>query len=103
MTSLAEVAAQLLEPCEREAVLGDLAEAGESAWHGLLGILGLVVRRQAAPWKSWQPWVAALGLALPFSFLLLGFSLSVSWSYQHFIDSRIGFWQLISHAFLLVA
>jgi hypothetical protein len=103
MTSLVEVAAQLLEPNEREAVLGDLTESGESAWRGSLGVLCLVLRRQAIPWKSWRPWLAAFGLALPFSFLLLGYSLSVSWSYQRFIDSRTGFWLLISHAFLLVA
>jgi hypothetical protein len=103
MTSLVEVAAQLLAPYEREAVLGDLAEAGESAWRSSLGILGLVFRRQAALWKSWQPWLAAFGLALPASFLLMGFSLSVSSAYQHFIDSRTGFWLLISHAFLLIS
>jgi hypothetical protein len=34
--SLVDVAAQLLECDERETVLGDLLEAGESAWQGLL-------------------------------------------------------------------
>ena len=103
MTSLFEVAALLLEPNEREVVLGDLAEAGESAWRSSLGILGLVMRRQLIPWKSWRPWLAVFALALPFSFLLMGFSLSVSSAYRHFIDSRTGFWPLISHAFLLIA
>jgi len=83
--SLVETVAQLLEHHEREAVLGDLAEAGESAWQGLLDVLGLVVRRESAVWRNWRPWVAGLGLALPGSFLLMGFSLSVSWTYQHFI------------------
>jgi hypothetical protein len=62
-----------------------------------------VIRRQAALWKSWQPWVAAFGLALPFSFMLMGFSLSVGWSYQRFIGMGAGFWPLISRLFLLVA
>jgi hypothetical protein len=103
MTSLVEVAAQLLGPCEREAVLGDLEEAGESSWRGLLGVLGLVIRRETALWKGWQPWAAAFGLALPFSFVLMGFSLSVGWSYQRFVGSGAGFWTLVSRLFLLVA
>jgi hypothetical protein len=110
--SLVEVASQLLERDEREAVLGDLVEAGKNASQGLLDVLGLVIRRQTILWKSWRPWLAAFGLALPFSFLLMGFSLSVSWSYQHFVDSKIpakgltlgaGFLLLISHVFLLIA
>jgi hypothetical protein len=73
MTDLLELTAQLLERSEREAVLGDLEEAGESAWRGLVNVLGLVIRRQTILWKSWRPWLAAFGLALPASFLLMGF------------------------------
>jgi hypothetical protein len=83
--SLAQVAARLLECQEREAVLGDLAEAREGTWEGLLGVLGLVLRRQALLWKSWRPWLAGFGVALPSSFLLMGASLSVSWSYQRIL------------------
>jgi hypothetical protein len=109
--SLVEVAGQLLEHDERESVLGDLVEADESAWQGLIDVLGLVIRRQTIFWKSWRPWLAAFGLALPFSFLLMGFSLSVIWSYQHLVESKIpngltmgaGFLLLISHVFLLIA
>jgi hypothetical protein len=79
--SFVEAAARLLARDEREPVLGDLVEAGDSAWQGLLGVLGLVFRREAAQWKSWRPWVAGFGVALPSSFLLMGVSLSVSWSY----------------------
>jgi hypothetical protein len=103
MTNLIEVAAQLLGPYEREAVLGDLEEAGESSWRGLLGVLGLVIRRETDLWRSCQPWAAAFGLALPFSFVLMGFSLSVGWSYQRFIGLGAGFWPLVSRLFLLVA
>jgi hypothetical protein len=74
---LAGVVARLLEPGEREAVLGDLEEAGEAGWRAGPPILGLALRRQAVPWKGWRPWCAALGLALPESFLLMGASLSV--------------------------
>jgi hypothetical protein len=79
--SFVEATARLLARDEREAVLGDLVEADESAWQGLLGVLGLVFRREAVLWKSWRPWLAGFGVALPSSFLLMGFSLSVSWSY----------------------
>ncbi len=82
MWSLVEAASQLLERGEREAVLGDLVEAGGEAWNGLLDVLGLVVRRQLALWRSWRPWLAGFGLALPASFLLMGVSLSVTNGYQ---------------------
>ncbi len=45
---LAGVFARFLEPDEREAVLGDLTEAGQGAWKTLYDVLDLVVRRQAA-------------------------------------------------------
>jgi hypothetical protein len=86
---LVNVASGLLEHDEREAVTGDLAEAGENSWQSLLDVLGLVVRRQAALWKNWRPWLAAFGLALPSSFLLMGFSLSVSQGYQQFIGPTL--------------
>lgn len=68
-----DVVSQLLEREEREAVLGDLAEADENTWHGLLAILGLVIRRQAELWKSWRPWLATFGVALPSTLLLRAF------------------------------
>jgi hypothetical protein len=103
MSSLVEVAARLLEPSEREAVLGDLTEAGEGVWRGLLGVIGLIIRRETILWKSWRPWLAAFGLALPASFLLMGYSLSVSSTYRQFAGQGAGFWLLISHVFLLFA
>jgi hypothetical protein len=78
-------AARLLGREEREAVLGDLAEAQESGWECLLGVLGLVVRRQALVWKDWRPWLAGFGVSLPSSFMLMGASVSVSWSYQRLL------------------
>jgi hypothetical protein len=83
--SLVQFAARLLAREDREAVLGDLAEARESAREALLGVLGLAVRRQALLWKNWRPWLAGFGVALPCSFLLMGNSLSVSWSYQRLL------------------
>lgn len=108
---LVDTTSQLLEGEEREAVRGDLEEAGEGPWQGLLEVLGLVIRREAALWKNWRPWLAAFGLALPSSFLLMGFSLSVSRAYQEFIGPTIlkttgltvgpGFSLLLCNVFLL--
>jgi hypothetical protein len=80
--SLTEVAAQLLQRGEREVVLGDLSEAHERQWRGLLDVLGLVTRRQLLLWKSWRPWLSGFGLAMPSSFLLMGVSVGVSMTYQ---------------------
>lgn len=93
MTNLAwsviELASRLLEANEREAVLGDLAESHETVWQGLLGILGLALRRQLLLWKHWRPWLASFGLALPCSLLLMGFSLSISQAYQRILNATI--------------
>jgi hypothetical protein len=80
-----DIASSLLEPSEREAVVGDLIEAGERGQQALLAIVGLWARRQLHLWKNWRPWLAAFGLAIPGSFLLMGFSLSVSHVYQQWI------------------
>ena len=39
--------AGMLEPAEREAVLGDLLEANDGGWRAVFSVLGLVIRRQA--------------------------------------------------------
>lgn len=80
--SLFEVASRLLPRSDREAVLGDLVEADASPRQILFEVLGLVARRQIAPWKTWQPWLAALGIALPASLLLMGASVSVIATFQ---------------------
>lgn len=84
-----EVAAQLLERREREAVLGDLTEASEGAWRGFVDVVGLVIRRQASLWKEWRPWLAAFGVAVPTSFLLMGFSLSVSVAWRRCVGAGL--------------
>ncbi len=86
---LMDLTARLLEQDERDAVLGDLAETGSGAWRGLVEILGLVVRRQGALWTEWRPWLAAFGVALPCSFLLMGVSFSISCTYQRLAGSTV--------------
>ncbi|MGC2658194.1 MAG: hypothetical protein WA324_09595 [Bryobacteraceae bacterium] len=60
---LAKLALHLVEPAERIAVEGDLKEAGANGLAALRDVLGLVVRRQAALWQNWRPWLALIGVA----------------------------------------
>ena len=60
---MTEFFSRTLAPGEREAVLGDLEECGESAPAALLHLLSLFVRRQAALWQHWHPWLGLLGVA----------------------------------------
>lgn len=53
---------RVLEPDERNAVLGDFAESGVTATRALRDLLGLIIRLQAAFWKDWRPWLALVGL-----------------------------------------
>jgi hypothetical protein len=78
---LVDQVARLLEPDEREAVRGDLAELGVSSAWALWDISGLVARRQARPWTDWRPWIALVGLALPFGMILS--IVSSSWAHRH--------------------
>lgn len=55
----------MLGPEEREAVLGDLIEAGKSSRKAIVEILGLVIRRQAARWHSWRPWLILAVIIIP--------------------------------------
>jgi hypothetical protein len=68
----------MLEPREREVVLGDLAEANAGALESVSQVLDLGIRRQAGLWTGWRPWLTGPGLTLPASFCLMGVSLSVS-------------------------
>jgi hypothetical protein len=85
-----EAASRMLGRDEREAVVGDLIEAGEGAGRAMLAVLGLILRREAAVWKTWRPWIAAFGLSVPCSFLLMGASLSVSRALQSVVASSYG-------------
>jgi hypothetical protein len=110
---IAEFAARGLEPLEREAVLGDLSETGETGWSALRGVLGLVVRRQAPLWRSWPPWVAGIGVALPSGYLLTWVSASISCTYERLFGPHVsrhwwptgheGLLLFLCHVFLLIA
>lgn len=86
--SILEWVSRRLEHDEREAVLGDLSEGGISNRRAAIEITGLVVRRYVAVWHDWRPWLAALGVALPSTFLLMGASFSIGCSYQRLIGAQ---------------
>ncbi len=67
---LIDVLAGLLDAEEREAVLGDLAEAGASRTEAVTQLLGLVVRRYASDWLRPGPWLALVIGAIPIGILL---------------------------------
>lgn len=67
---LVDLLSRMLNPDERDAVLGDHAESGVSGGQALRDLLGLVVRRQAAVWQEWHSWLALAGVAIPLGTLL---------------------------------
>jgi hypothetical protein len=100
-----EASAGLLAPLEREVVLGDLAETNREDWRGLGDVLSLVVLRQLALWRSWRPWAASAGLALPASLFLMGYSLAASGAISRLLTeppSTPLLWRLVSRLFLLI-
>ncbi|MCC6392445.1 MAG: hypothetical protein IT167_17730 [Bryobacterales bacterium] len=60
-----DIVSRVLEPDERDAVLGDFAESHESFVPALRDLLGLMLRRQVELWKDWRPWLAPVGLLAP--------------------------------------
>ena len=84
---LLNLTARVLEPREREVVLGDLAEMEAGLLQSVSQVLDLGIRRHAALWVDWRPWLTGPGLTLPGSFLLMGVSLSVSQAWLQVADS----------------
>ena len=62
MNRLVRLMARALEPRDREAVLGDLAECRSSGSRALFDVIGLVMRRQLIIWTTWRPWFALIGI-----------------------------------------
>ena len=112
-SSVLQTVSQLLTPHEREAVLGDLTERGANNWRSTTDVLDLYFRRHIALWKSWRPWLAAFGLAIPSSLTLMGLSVSIAESGQRWINESVlngaevtlspGLALLLSNIVLLVA
>ena len=101
MSSLAEMAAILLAPKDRDAVLGDLEETGAGRWSALRSVLGLVVRQQIEFWRAWQPWVAS-SVAFAGSLLLLGVSFGLSVHSRHLLRGERGYGSVLCEALLML-
>jgi hypothetical protein len=104
---LVNVVSRVLEPAERDAVGGDLAESGETGVQALREVLGLAVRRQGALWCHWRPWLILAFLAAPLGMRLNLFSRRVAdhsaiyaWMYLNNWDwaylGRRAFWTILA-------
>jgi len=67
---LVDRVSQMLDRDERDAVCGDLEEAGATGAHALREVLGLVGRRQLLMWTRWRPWLVLALLVVPLGMLL---------------------------------
>lgn len=79
-----------LDSDEREAVCGDLAEAGATPLECIRELTGLILRREALRWHDWRPWLAVAGIVAPVGLLLslmsryeARVSAIYSWIYLH--------------------
>jgi hypothetical protein len=95
-----------LGQAEREAVLGDLTEYGESGVSAIANVLGLVVRRQTAAFLDLRLWLAVAFVILPVSYLLSAIAQTAagegavySWMYLNNWDWALtrnpGFWYVL--------
>jgi hypothetical protein len=67
---LVEIGSQCLDREERDAVRGDLEEAGATGGDALRQVWGLVFRRQAALWWDWRPLLVLATVVVPMGMLL---------------------------------
>jgi hypothetical protein len=88
---LTDLVSRMLEPDEREAALGDIAESGETGLRALRDILGLTARRQAGLWQGWRPWLALTGVVIPIGMVL---TLAARRTADH---SAIYFWLYVNN------
>jgi len=97
---------EFLSQAEREAVLGDLTENGDSPGRAMVNVLGLVVRRQTAVLWDLRLWLAVAFVVLPVSYLLsaiaeatVGEGAVYSWMYLNNWDWALtrnpGFWHVL--------
>jgi hypothetical protein len=110
---LVEISSRMLDPEEREAVRGDLAESGQAGSRALRDVLGLVARRRAALWTDGRPWLALVGLVVPLGMLLSIVSKGTAdgsavyiWMYANNLDWGIvrtaGFWYEFAHSIPII-
>jgi hypothetical protein len=112
--SLVDTSAGFLDAGERDAVLGDILEAGNSGPRAVCGVFGLVVRRQVVLWLNWRPWAVLIAVIVPLGFLLSIISRWTSdgsaiyiWMYANNWDWALtknpGFWHLLAETSVSVS
>jgi hypothetical protein len=94
--------ATLLDPVERQQVLGDIQERGAN-FQALTDLVGLVARRQLLAYTSWKTWLAIVALALPALAITLSIrAIAATASYYPWPDlgegSRIDFAWMIANS-----
>jgi hypothetical protein len=110
---LVDISSGMLDSAEREAVRGDLSESGETGSQALREVLGLVIRRQAALWADWRPWLSLVSVVVPLGMLLSIISRSTAdlssvyiWMYADNLDWDLlvsrGFWYEFAHCIPIV-
>lgn len=110
---LAKVFSRLLSPEEQEAACGDLVEQGVSGGQALRDLSGLLLRRQAALWMHWKPWLTLVCLIAPLSLMLSLISRGTAyqsavylWMYAANWNSDLlkntGFWYELVHVVWIV-
>jgi hypothetical protein len=67
---LVDQISRLLDADERDVVRGDLAEWRVTDGRAIRDLFGLVIRRQAALWVDWRPWVTLAALVAPLGMVL---------------------------------
>lgn len=111
---LIDAVSRMLEPDEREVVLGDVTESRVTSSRALRDVLGLVIRRQAILWAGWRPWLTLIALILPLGMLLSIVARSTSalsaiyvWLYANNWDWALmtnpGFWRLFAETIALLS
>lgn len=104
---LLNLSSRMLAAADREVVLGDIVESGETGPQALIDVLGLVMRRQATLYWDLSTWLVLGGFVAPFAFLLSLVSRRTSdlsaiycWMYVNNWDWKLlsypGFWAAIA-------
>jgi hypothetical protein len=67
---LIDALAEMLDPDEREAVLGDISESQQKNGKAIRELLGLIARREAALWRTPRPWLMLVAMVAPIAVAL---------------------------------
>ena len=100
---LVHLLSRLVEPGDREAVLGDWIESGAPAGRILLEMAGFVLHQQASHWMDWRPWLAVIFVVLPIGIVLSHVARwwadgSAIYLYLYVSNWTWGYWEVLEPA-----